>query len=217
MAYQTKELNEALDNLRNLAIKNMSTSSEFGIDFFGDLDKIYDVDIFLSRKPGMKSSCQLMAFGNNTDEASKRISIMTILSSFLNTLLDTKTFTIEELKEVLNSVLTVYGELNGTDDEIRIKNITEKFDSIKLYDTSFPTNCIHTISLYCINHDGFIGTNYGNVTLGDLMRITYEDYNYMRNVGDKKISYADKYRRELANLYNLTQRLDGSYIDKIES
>lgn len=217
MAYQTKELNEALDNLRNIAIKNMSNSSEFGIDFFGDLDKIYDVDIFLFRKPGMKSSCQLMAFGNNTDEASKKISIMTILSSFLNTLLDTKTFTIEELKEVLNSVLTVYNELNGTEDEVRIKNITEKFDSIKLFNTSFPTNCIHTISLYCINNDGFIGTNYGNVTLGDLMRITYEDYNNMKNVGDKKISYADEYRRELANLYNLTQRLDGSYIDKIES
>lgn len=60
-----------------------------------DEDEIYNVDIHIWRKPGMGNSLQTIA-GN-------KISIMTALTSFFNTLISKEVFTKEELELMLKT------------------------------------------------------------------------------------------------------------------
>ncbi len=62
----------------------------------GLIDKVYDVDIHLMRKPGMKHSMQLIE-GN-------KLSIMTITGSYLSNLIDEGILTSDELDNLIDSV-----------------------------------------------------------------------------------------------------------------
>ena len=61
-----------------------------------DEDKLYNVDIHIWRKPGMGNSLQTIV-GN-------KISIMTATASYLNTLINKKVLTFDELDEMIKLV-----------------------------------------------------------------------------------------------------------------
>lgn len=69
-----------------------------------EYDKIYDVDIHIARHPGMNSSLQYIN-GN-------KLSVMTITTSYIQTLLDKKVMTEEEVRLMIDMAIKGHkGEL----------------------------------------------------------------------------------------------------------
>ena len=63
----------------------------------GELDGVYDCDIYIFRHPGMGNSKQIIS-GN-------KISIMTATSSYLETLVRQQIITVEELEDMFSLIL----------------------------------------------------------------------------------------------------------------
>lgn len=63
----------------------------------GDMNDLYDCDIYIFRHPGMGNSKQIIS-GN-------KISIMTATSSYLDTLVRQQIITVEELEDMFSLIL----------------------------------------------------------------------------------------------------------------
>lgn len=94
-----KKVEKLLNELRKFTLKNSSTKDEI-VSNEEDLsksylDEIFDIDIFFSRKPGMRRSVQLISSGND-DSTSNKISFMTALASLCDTAVSVEQLDISE-------------------------------------------------------------------------------------------------------------------------
>ena len=98
-----KEIDILLGNLRDYLRENVPTKNkeitETADMSKGVSDKIYDIDIFLSRKPGMRSSVQLIK-SDNTDKEDVKVSCIVAICSLLDTLIDNKLLDEKEVKGI---------------------------------------------------------------------------------------------------------------------
>ena len=98
-----KDVEKYLAPLRKYTQENVETKNEIipdDEDFSkGNLDKVYDIDIFISRKPGMRRSVQLITSGAENKQH-VRVSAITALFS----LADNMT-THEELGVTVNDII----------------------------------------------------------------------------------------------------------------
>lgn len=83
------KMEELFSSLREIAFNNSPTKND-KVPKEQDLsksnvDKIFDIDIFFSRKPGMRRSVQLISSGSK-DKDSVRLSCMTALASLCDTM-----------------------------------------------------------------------------------------------------------------------------------
>lgn len=86
------------DIIKEFEEKSKNAISKYRKYYKGkDLDKLYEVDIHIWRKPGMGNSLQTIS-GN-------KVSIMTGVASLLNTLLIKDVCSKEELIDMLNMVI----------------------------------------------------------------------------------------------------------------
>lgn len=83
------ELLMRINSLRKYISDNVSTKDEIVPDdedlSKSDLDDLFDIDIFFSRKPGMRRSVQLI-MSDATDLRCFKISVLTMLASLCDTL-----------------------------------------------------------------------------------------------------------------------------------
>lgn len=82
------------DLIKEFEKKAKNAKSKY--EFPKDKDTLYNVDIHIWRKPGMGNSLQTIV-GN-------KISIMTATTSYLNTLINEKVLTFDELDEMIELV-----------------------------------------------------------------------------------------------------------------
>ena len=98
-----KDLNkveELINELRQVAFDNVPTRND-KVPESEDLskssfDNLFDIDIFFSRKPGMRRSVQLIT-SNSEDKEALRLSCMTAIASLCDTMLSNKLLAIEDL------------------------------------------------------------------------------------------------------------------------
>lgn len=100
---ENREVVEYLvDNLReklkdSVVTKDIPISDDTNLSL-SNLDAAYDIDIFISRKPGMRRSVQYVSSGHKNPELF-RVSFMTAICSLLDTMLTNPnvSFTEEEI------------------------------------------------------------------------------------------------------------------------
>lgn len=92
-------IEELLQEMRDITFRNSLTKDEVvpkSEDLSaGKLDEMYDIDIFFSRKPGMRRSIQLISSGVDDDDCIK-LSCMTALASLCDTMIANKPLNITE-------------------------------------------------------------------------------------------------------------------------
>lgn len=92
-------IEELLQEMRDITFRNSLTKDEVvpkSEDLSaGKLDEMYDIDIFFSRKPGMRRSIQLISSGADDDDCVK-LSCMTALASLCDTMIANKPLNITE-------------------------------------------------------------------------------------------------------------------------
>ena len=86
-----QNLDDVLKEFEEKANNAVSSNKKLWTDT--DVDNMYNVDIHIWRKPGMGNSIQTIV-GN-------KISIMTATTSYLNTLINEKVLTFDELDEMI--------------------------------------------------------------------------------------------------------------------
>lgn len=92
-------IEELLQEMREITFRNSSTrddviprSEDISV---GRMDEMYDIDIFFSRKPGMRRSIQLISSEAQDDDCVK-LSCMTALASLCDTMIANKPLNITE-------------------------------------------------------------------------------------------------------------------------
>lgn len=89
----SEELNNLIVDLREYLKNNVSTKDDKiprGEDLsVGKVNKLFDIDIFFSRKPGMRRSIQLITSNSKSKEGVK-VSCLVAVASLLDTMLDQK-------------------------------------------------------------------------------------------------------------------------------
>lgn len=97
-------IEELLEEMRQITFRNSSTRDEIVSDeeniALSDLDKYFDIDIFFSRKPGMRRSIQLISSGSD-DENCVKLSCMTALASLCDTMISNKQLNMTE-KDIID-------------------------------------------------------------------------------------------------------------------
>lgn len=90
---------ELLQEIRDIAFRNSPTRDEkvprsqnLAV---GPMDTMFDIDIFFSRKPGMRRSIQLISSEAKDDDCVK-LSCLTALASLCDTMIDSKPLNITE-------------------------------------------------------------------------------------------------------------------------
>ena len=90
---------ELLQEMREIAFRNSPTRDEkvprsqnLAV---GPMDTMFDIDIFFSRKPGMRRSIQLISSEAEDDDCVK-LSCLTALASLCDTMIDSKPLNITE-------------------------------------------------------------------------------------------------------------------------
>lgn len=90
---------ELLQEIRDIAFRNSPTRDEkvprsqnLAV---GPTDTMFDIDIFFSRKPGMRRSIQLISSEAEDDDCVK-LSCLTALASLCDTMIDSKPLNITE-------------------------------------------------------------------------------------------------------------------------
>lgn len=90
---------ELLQEIRDIAFRNSPTRDEkvprsqnLAV---GPTDTMFDIDIFFSRKPGMRRSIQLISSEAKDDDCVK-LSCLTALASLCDTMIDSKPLNITE-------------------------------------------------------------------------------------------------------------------------
>lgn len=90
---------ELLQEMREITLRNSSTKDEVIPEEYdlskGELDEVYDLDIFFSRKPGMRRSIQLISSGSDNEDYIK-LSCMTALASLCDTMIANKPLNVTE-------------------------------------------------------------------------------------------------------------------------
>ena len=100
------ELERLLTELRNFALDNRDTKRKLriGEDISKTkLDSVYDIDIFFSRKPGMRSSVQLVAI---PDMENAKVSVMTAICSLIDTMVSRGIITNEDVFRIFSAFYT---------------------------------------------------------------------------------------------------------------
>ena len=106
-----EQILEKIEELRELLRNNVSTKNE-KIPRAEDLskskldkklDKLFDIDIFFSRKPGMRRSIQLVSSGTDKPE-NVQLSCMTALCGLCDTMVSNKELNMSE-KEIIIAFL----------------------------------------------------------------------------------------------------------------
>lgn len=105
---------ELIDELRevlrdNVPTKNKQVPKNKDISL-SSLDNTFDIDIFYTRKPGMRSSLQLVA-SNAGDKEYVKISCMTALASLCDTMVNNKSLNVS--KEDIVRMFLGWAEANG--------------------------------------------------------------------------------------------------------
>jgi hypothetical protein len=107
-----KRVEELVNELRELALDNVATKNDKVPDkedlSKSKVDSIFDIDIFFSRKPGMRRSVQLIT-SNNKDKENLRVSCMTALASLCDTMV---TNNLVELKDII-LFMTLWGDMHN--------------------------------------------------------------------------------------------------------
>lgn len=92
-------IEELLQEMREITFRNSSTrddviprSEDISV---GRMDEMYDIDIFFSRKPGMRRSIQLIS-SEALDDDCVKLSCMTALASLCDTMIANKPLNITE-------------------------------------------------------------------------------------------------------------------------
>lgn len=84
-----EKLVKLLDDLREFVINNVESKDKVMSDeedlSKSPFDKLYNIDIYFSRKPGMRASVQTIMADNTSPEVLK-VSCMTAISSLLDTM-----------------------------------------------------------------------------------------------------------------------------------
>ena len=93
------ELRERIDEIRSLNYEKADIPEECDLSK-GDSNHIYDIEIYIYREPGMRTSKQFVG-SNNENPLVQKLSIMTALTSFMQTLQDKEILTGDELKEMV--------------------------------------------------------------------------------------------------------------------
>lgn len=107
-----EEINEKMKELRKIALKNRPKTFE-GFDLSKDknIDALYDAEIYLCREPGMRSSIQVIT-SHIEDRDCNIVSILTLTSSFLETLLHQNIVTPTVLEDLVDNVINNYRKYN---------------------------------------------------------------------------------------------------------
>ena len=105
---------ELIDELRevlrdSVPTKNKQVPKNKDISL-SSLDNTFDIDIFYTRKPGMRSSLQLVA-SNVGDKEYVKISCMTALASLCDTMVNNKSLNVS--KEDIVRMFLGWAEANG--------------------------------------------------------------------------------------------------------
>ena len=105
---------ELIDELRevlrdSVPTKNKQVPKNKDISL-SSLDNTFDIDIFYTRKPGMRSSLQLVA-SNAGDPEYVKISCMTALASLCDTMVNNKSLNVS--KEDIVRMFLGWAEANG--------------------------------------------------------------------------------------------------------
>lgn len=109
---------ELIDELRELT-KELSPTKDEAIPRsqrldHGKIDKMYDIDIFFSRKPGMRRSIQFVASGTDKPEALK-LSCLTAICSLCDTITRYKTLNTSKI-DIAKAMIS-WIEINGMEIE----------------------------------------------------------------------------------------------------
>lgn len=85
-----EELFNKIDELRELLVNNVQTrnkkiSKKSDLSKNKEIDNCYDIDIFFSRKPGMRRSIQFISSNAESPEDA-RVSVMVAIASLLDTI-----------------------------------------------------------------------------------------------------------------------------------
>lgn len=95
-----ERIEELLSDLRKLTFDKASTRDDIvPIDedlSKGEFNDLFDIDIFFSRKPGMRRSVQLIK-SDNLDKDNIRVSCMTALASLFDTMIRNNLLTREDI------------------------------------------------------------------------------------------------------------------------
>lgn len=105
---------ELIDELRevlrdNVPTKNKQVPKNKDLSL-SSIDNTFDIDIFYTRKPGMRSSLQLVV-SNAGDKEYAKISCMTALASLCNTMVNNKSLNVS--KEDIVRMFLSWAEANG--------------------------------------------------------------------------------------------------------
>ena len=103
-----EEIEDKMKELRKIALKNRPKTFD-GYDLSKDktIDSMYDAEIYLCREPGMRSSIQVItSHVDNKDY--NMVSVLTLTSSFLETLLHQGIVTPTVLEDLVDNVISNY-------------------------------------------------------------------------------------------------------------
>jgi len=96
-----------VNELRELLRNNVPTKDEVVPDSDNlaksDMDKVFDIDIFFSRKPGMRRSVQLIS--SNSEGTGVKLSCMVALASLCDTMVSNKELNVDE-GDIIQFMLT---------------------------------------------------------------------------------------------------------------
>jgi hypothetical protein len=77
-----------------------------------NMDSLYDIDIFFSRKPGMRRSVQLISCDSSNKRASSTLSAMTAISSLLETLVSNNVLSAEDIILLFTTYLEFHKDID---------------------------------------------------------------------------------------------------------
>lgn len=111
-----KELNNLLDKLREFASNNVETKNEKVSKeedlSKGEFDKVFDIDIFYSRKPSMRRSVQIIK-SDLLEEKAFRLSAMTAILGLCDTMVLRGLLSKEDIKVLATALFEHTLDLKG--------------------------------------------------------------------------------------------------------
>ena len=95
-----KETMKRIKEIKKLQYERADIPDDRDISKYLDMNDFYNIEIYLYREPGMRSSKQYVG-SNSDDPMVQKLSIMTVLTSFMQTLQDKNILDEDDLKSMV--------------------------------------------------------------------------------------------------------------------